>query len=171
MESKEKKYYEENKEKLKEYYKQWYRNNIDKVKKYRKENKDKIQEKSKIYREKNKEKIKQNWKEWYEKNPERSIKRRFTDAKRKAKLRNKEWALSFDEYQLLIGQPCYYCNYKLGERVRRASGLDRINSNIGYVPGNCVSCCYKCNIIKGQFLTSEETKLVVNYLLNKRGII
>ena len=74
-----KKYYEENNEKKKEYNRKHYEQNKEKRKeqhqKYREENKQKIKEQSKKYYEKNKEKIKEQSKEYYEKNKEKVIKR------------------------------------------------------------------------------------------------
>lgn len=74
-----KKYYEENNEKKKEYNRKHYEQNKEKRKeqhqKYREENKQKIKEQSKKYYEKNKEKIKEQSKEYYEKNKGKVIKR------------------------------------------------------------------------------------------------
>jgi hypothetical protein len=55
-----KKYYNNNKEKMKEYQKKYQKENKEKIKEYREENKEKIKENRKEYREENKEKIKEN---------------------------------------------------------------------------------------------------------------
>ena len=61
-----KQYYQKNKEKEKEYQKKYYQENKeknkDKMKIYRQENKDKIKEQQKIYRQENKDKIKEKMK-------------------------------------------------------------------------------------------------------------
>ena len=58
-----KKYYNDNEEKIKEYYKEYYNDNKEKIKKqtkeYREQNKEKIKEKNKKYYNDNKEKINQ----------------------------------------------------------------------------------------------------------------
>ena len=75
-------YYEENKEKIKEYKKKYHHKNKEKVKENKKEyyqkNKEKLKEKNKQYREENKEKTKEYYqknkeykKEYYQKNKER----------------------------------------------------------------------------------------------------
>lgn len=168
------KYYKEwrqkNKEKLKEYQKKWHENNKEHVKEYLQENSDHIRQQQKEYRENNKEKIHENWNEWYKNHPERSPKRRFAEAKNKSiKKRQIEWNLSFDEYSLLIKKPCYYCENKLGEPVKRSTGLDRLDSSKGYELSNVVSCCYVCNCIKNEFLTPEETKAAVYVVINMRA--
>ena len=85
-----KEYYEDNKEKLKEYHEKWYiqnktevlekcklyrENNMEKeherCKLYRENNKEKVQERSKLYRENNIEKIKARKKLYYENNKEK----------------------------------------------------------------------------------------------------
>ena len=59
-------------------------------------------------------------------------------------------------------QPCYYCGAK-SLQVSRShggteyvyNGLDRIDSALGYVPGNVVPCCGICNRAKGAMTQSE----------------
>lgn len=158
-----------NKEKIKEYQKKWHAENKEHVKQYIEENSIKIKEQQKEYRDKNKDKIKEMWNNWYKNNPERSPRRRFTESKNKAiKLRRINWELTFEEYTSLIFLPCYYCNNELGEPVKRSCGLDRLDSNIGYILSNVVSCCSLCNTIKNDRLTPEETKIAVTAILNYR---
>ncbi len=63
-----KKYYEENKEKIKEHSKKYYEENKDKSKKYREENQDKIKDYQKKYRQENKDKSKKYREENQDKN-------------------------------------------------------------------------------------------------------
>jgi hypothetical protein len=154
----------------KSYLAKWYEENQEWVQNYREENAEYIAAKSKEYRETHQEETKQRWQDWYKNNPERSPRRRFTEAKNKAiKKRKLSWTLTLEEYIELIKQPCYYCNYALGEPVRRACGLDRLNSSIGYEIDNVVSCCYLCNTIKGDRLTPEEAKIAIETILQMRG--
>lgn len=164
-----KQYRIKNKEKLDAYHKQWEEQNPNYRAEYYQENKEKQLAQNKEWRERNPEKKKELWQEWYKENPERSPRRRFTEAKNKAvKKRGIEWVLTFEEYCSLIVLPCYYCNNELGQPVKRACGLDRLDSNIGYQLDNVVSCCYTCNCIKNEFLTPEETKIAVSAILNYR---
>lgn len=65
--------------------------------------------------------------------------------KKGAEKRNLIFNLTKKLFKTLLSQPCYYCGSKLkGGR----NGIDRLNNNIGYTKGNCVSCCKKCNFMK-----------------------
>ena len=67
----------------------------------------------------------------------------FSRYKVEAKHDKREFLLSFDEFNSIIMQPCFYC----GENEKRR-GIDRINNKIGYVLSNCASCCTFCNYMK-----------------------
>ena len=60
-----------------------------------------------------------------------------------AKTRGIEFRLSFFEYLELRGKPCVYC----GQDVI-GGGIDRLDNEKGYVPGNVVPCCTLCNRMK-----------------------
>ena len=70
-----KKYYEENKEKVLEYKKKYGQENKDKIretkKKYRQDNKEKIKEADKKYRQENKDKVKEWHKKWKQENKDK----------------------------------------------------------------------------------------------------
>ena len=75
--------------------------------------------------------------------------------------------LTFDEFNSLIIQDCYYCGAKpevhesLIERSNKSepmlkhNGIDRLDSNLGYFKDNCVTCCYICNRAKAQMSSDE----------------
>ena len=74
-----------------------------------------------------------------------NYKRQFTIYQKSAKRRNLVFNLTEKLFKTLLSQPCYYCGSKLkGGR----NGIDRLNNNIGYIEGNCVSCCKECNFMK-----------------------
>lgn len=72
------------------------------------------------------------------------------------------FTISLDEFKRLTSSPCHYC----GDQPRRLSshgmgrtqssswgnyyfnGIDRIDSDEGYLPENCVPCCWTCNRAK-----------------------
>jgi hypothetical protein len=60
--------------------------------------------------------------------------------------RNLEFNLSFEKFRELVESPCNYCK-KFNEF--EVVGIDRIDSNIGYIEINTVSCCETCNYMKG----------------------
>ena len=59
----------------------------------------------------------------------------------------KEFTLSDDEFYGLIDRPCYMCD-RFSYDFMTISGIDRVNSSIGYIPSNCLPCCTRCNIRK-----------------------
>lgn len=147
----------------------------------------------KAYREKNKEKIAAYTKAWEDINRisrrltkkvadkkwrtkhhdavlvnNRTPKRRFSTAKTDAKRRELSFELTFDFWWREVQKTCYYCRDILGKRSETTVGLDRLDNNKGYIEGNVVSCCAFCNLTKGDRLTSEETMVMINSLLNFR---
>lgn len=49
--------------------------------------------------------------------------------------------LSTEEFESFIGKQCTYCN-------ELSTGIDRIDSSVGYVMNNCQPCCGICNMMK-----------------------
>lgn len=108
----------------------------------------------------------------------------FTSYKRNADTRNHSFDLTFDEFNSLIVQDCYYCgqspelkdNGYLGVRKNKsqpniyANGIDRIDSTIGYTKENCVPCCSKCNLMKNVFSKKEfldQVQQIYHFNFNK----
>jgi len=121
---------------------------------YNEANKEHIKETKKAYREANKEYYKEYSKAYYEANKEykkeykkahhRTPKGKYTKIKRSAKVREINFALPFQIYESkLWGEPCHYCGVDI-----EVTGLDRKDSNKGYVPDNVVPCCRDCNTKK-----------------------
>ena len=63
--------------------------------------------------------------------------------------------LGFEAWLHYLHLPCHYCgavdsntcNYE--DRFElKYNGIDRVDSSLGYVPGNCVPCCRICNTMK-----------------------
>lgn len=69
-----------------------------------------------------------------------------------AKSRGLMVTITKDEYGLLIKKPCHYCGGPLSTGGHR---LDRIDSSMGYVSGNCTPCCSVCNYAKHSMSESE----------------
>lgn len=79
--------------------------------------------------------------------------------KKNAKNRGVEFSLSNDCFRKITSSNCYYCNALPNNRIQKHkntgyyiyNGIDRVDSNKGYVEGNVVSCCSNCNYLKGIF--------------------
>lgn len=150
-----KQYREETKDREKERYEK----NIDKIhaykKQYRIEHLEEIKEKQKIYRENNREllseKQKARAKKRKEEDPEidKSLNRRYGAYKAGAKKRHLDFELSKEKFDEITKLPCIYCgDYSDSYHNNCFSGVDRINSNLGYFTDNCVPCCTICNQMK-----------------------
>jgi len=62
--------------------------------------------------------------------------------------KSKTHALSKEEYELIIAQPCHYCG-KLTVPDHHYNGLDRLDSSVRvYTPESCVAACGTCNTMK-----------------------
>jgi len=77
--------------------------------------------------------------------------------KRGAIKRNLEYKLTEEEFEKLIVGKCHYCGdsltaIKKGQGKTSGdfhyTGIDRLDSDVGYIKNNCVSCCWMCNNMK-----------------------
>lgn len=90
----------------------------------------------------------------------RTVWRSYRDC---AKARKLEFKLTDEQFRGLLKGRCYYCGN--GPSTVRSivnrfgdftyNGVDRFNSDVGYVVSNCVSCCKTCNRAKSS-MTVEE---------------
>lgn len=80
----------------------------------------------------------------------------INDVKNKALKRKKEWKLSHEEAFELIINKCAYCGF-LPSWPENRVGIDRVDTSVGYLTYNCVSCCFKCNSSKND-MTFKEFK-------------
>jgi len=57
---------------------------------------------------------------------------------------SKHWrqAFSDDEFTTMFDKPCTYCQHP------KCNGVDRVDSKLHYVVGNCQPCCWTCNTFK-----------------------
>lgn len=93
------------------------------------------------------------------------------------------FSLTFDEFLSLIETgKCHYCWTPL-EWIRFGTGrqcpsgrpgmtshqMDRKDNNLGYVPGNVVACCWRCNRAKLNIFTYEDYYEMTACLRKRRG--
>lgn len=95
---------------------------------------------------------------------ESSFRGKVSEYKAAAKSSGKEWNLSIEEAAEIIKKECFYCGsapsmlfdvnnkskrkFKLNKSEIKYNGIDRIDSNKGYVKDNVVPCCAICNHAK-----------------------
>ena len=70
---------------------------------------------------------------------------------RDVKTRKKDWWLTFEQWEKLAGEDCFYCGLPPSNEYRefKYQGIDRINSKGGYEVDNVLPCCKHCNAIRG----------------------
>jgi len=70
--------------------------------------------------------------------------------------------VSIQAMAVMTDERCHYC-----ERLRGALvlGIDRIDSNGSYAPGNVVGCCTRCNVMK-----SDSTQASFMSHMRKRNV-
>lgn len=66
----------------------------------------------------------------------------------------------------LMGTPCVYCGC---EPTARASGLDRVDNDVGYRRSNVAACCWDCNRMKGT-ATAHDFVVACARVSRARGI-
>lgn len=68
----------------------------------------------------------------------------------------KAFQISKSEFKDITSLPCFYCGSPPSNVKKNAnhdspyvySGIDRVDSSVGYVLENCVPCCAYCNFMK-----------------------
>ena len=101
--------------------------------------------------------------------------RAYFECRIRAKRKNQEFSLSYEDAMRLFISNCHYCGLgpsnvskiPYNDHHFLYSGIDRINSSSGYVPGNCVPCCKRCNIAKNDMGYNEFLDLVTRIYANR----
>jgi len=100
----------------------------------------------------------------------------YNELKKSCNNKNRNFDLTFDDFLELISTPkCTYCNKELifnkhtkdkdSNPVSRAYQLDRMNSDLGYIKSNLVTCCWRCNEIKSNKFSYAEFMLIGKVLV------
>ena len=96
----------------------------------------------------------------------------FKQYQKSAKMKNREFNLSKNDIKDFIFNKCYYCDslpYNIFNSGRKKyhstfeitckyNGIDRLDSSIGYIKNNCVTCCKYCNIMKNNLSVEDFLK-------------
>jgi hypothetical protein len=102
----------------------------------------------------------------------------YNNYRTSAKRRNKEWGLDFDIFLREIIKPCSYCG-RIGtnyfnptndwEERFEYTGLDRVDSSVGYLESNVVPCCKSCNRAKSDMSVEDFYQWIEGLIQNYRG--
>lgn len=104
--------------------------------------------------------------------------------KNSAKERNLEWTLTSQEFDVLISGACHYCGRRYSKITYRKdrktmffmaaicahNGIDRKDSSVGYVFGNCLSCCSTCNYAKRDMSYQDFMKWISNLISYQQNL-
>ena len=127
------------------------------------------------YRELNRERIRVQNKEraqrtksslvWGRRNPE---KRMLIGARTNAKRRGLEFTITVDDIHIpdvcpVLGIPLYVAPIEIGGVSPNSPSIDRINNELGYVPGNIRVISWRANNLKRD-ATADELEAVAKYL-------
>ena len=103
----------------------------------------------------------------------------YSNYKSLAKKKNREFTLSFEQFDALTKAECFYCGvHDAIVRIKRNSsyagnGVDRRDNSRGYTNENAVSCCRTCNHMKFNMTVEEfvsACRSVVNHFDTKSDI-
>lgn len=87
----------------------------------------------------------------------------FSNYKRNADKKSREFSLTFEEFIELCERDCYYCGESPTNIINKSdlygswiyNGVDRLDNKIGYTKQNSVSCCKTCNMMKRDMTLNE----------------
>lgn len=95
----------------------------------------------------------------------------------RAKKRQLAWKLSTTLFKQLIYGSCFYCGCQpkirniAGKYKVRLNGVDRVDSSLGYLVDNVVSCCRWCNNSKSVLSTREWLQHVAKVARHQKLIV
>lgn len=97
------------------------------------------------------------------------LKSHFSSYRNSKRAKQLGFNLTLEDFEFICKQNCYYCEAE--PQIRRIayrsdrngplysydnlSGIDRLDNTKGYIDGNCIPCCGKCNIMKGNSTEDE----------------
>lgn len=98
----------------------------------------------------------------------------FNGYRQEAKRRNLEFKIDEDLFKLLSKQKCFYCGcepYQVQKNLWNNgnyiyNGIDRLDSNKGYIKDNVVPCCGQCNRSKSDLPLTDFINWVKSIYLN-----
>ena len=87
-----------------------------------------------------------------------NINQTFSSYVKEAKRRSIEFQLSKHIFCDIVRKNCHYCGEINDEK--KFNGIDRMDSAVGYLLENCVSCCSLCNYLKNKYSVDTFIKRI-----------
>lgn len=107
----------------------------------------------------NSDKAKESKTRWRKENPACQC---YHSHKSTTKRRGIPWNLDKEWYLANIwDRQCAYGRHPAN------GGIDRVDSNVGYEPSNCVPCCFRCNSIKNDQTLDEMYRHIAEMLAHR----
>lgn len=98
----------------------------------------------------------------------RSFEGRYQTYRQSAKNRDLQFDLTQDDFSSITKKPCNYCGeYSDVYFNTPYSGIDRVDSAVGYIKNNVVPCCTMCNRMKLDYNINvwvDKMKKILNHL-------
>ncbi len=100
----------------------------------------------------------------------------YRQYKNGAKVRGLEFNLEYKYFMDVTAQNCNYCgSAPLNTRYNKRwngkyifNGIDRVDNSKGYIIGNVVPCCKRCNAAKSDLSENDFLKLIINIFYTKK---
>lgn len=107
---------------------------------------------------------------------ETGLQKVFCDYRKSARNKQLRFELSKEEFKILIKSNCYYCGDTPSNHLTqhghpfKYQGINRLDNMQGYIPGNVVPCCIRCNKWKNNLTPAEfEAHIVkITEMLSRR---
>lgn len=93
---------------------------------------------------------------------------RWINAKKAAAQRGFPFELTEAVYSSFCNLPCAYC---AGPTEPTGTGLDRLNSKLGYTEDNVVPCCEFCNHLKRDYTLEELENHIPKFMEGLRKVL
>jgi len=113
------------------------------------------------------------------KNKKHLVRQLFCKYAYKARIREIEFKLTFEQFKVLIFKNCYLCGSPPSNLAKRKSiqgqlfysGIDRLDNSKGYIIENVRPACHKCNAMKSSMTMGGFKKQIKKILTFGRGAI
>lgn len=111
-----------------------------------------------------------------------AVKNAYRSYKKRSKQKGRDFEVSLEEFIHLCSKNCHYCNCRpknksASRKIKKQfkgyvwtyNGIDRVNPNKGYVKGNMLPCCFRCNLAKSNMGYKKFLAFIKKIYKNRIG--